>query len=187
MPWDNDDRGKFQNDLINQRLTWLGTFEGLLFVANHYAEHPYLLPLVGFVIAVSVGVGIHSANCEITKLRAQAFSGPVNLLMPGTTIPIVIAFAWAVIFLENFKREGSMATSIVLAAVTALLAVGTWFLKIFLYERYEFKETIVGQPIGAYVMIRLDRLTGRVHGFNWAGWVKIQPHSGYPGTEKPEG
>ncbi len=81
-----------------------------------------------------------------------------------------------------------MATSIVLAAVTALLAVGTWFLKIFLYERYEFKETIAGQPIGnPYVMIRLDRLTGKVHAFNLAGWVLVKPHSGYPGTEKPEG
>jgi len=35
-------------------------------------------------------------------------------------------------------------------------------------------------------MMRLDRLTGAVHAFNWAGWVKIKPHSGYPGTETPE-
>jgi hypothetical protein len=104
MPWDDDDRGKFQNDLINQRLTWLGTFEGLLFVANHYTEHPYLLPLVGFVIAVSGIVGIHSANSKLTELGKQAYPGRlVNLLMPGTTIPIAIALAWAVIFLENFK------------------------------------------------------------------------------------
>jgi len=31
-----DKAGKEQNDFINQRLTWLGTFEGLLFVADHY-------------------------------------------------------------------------------------------------------------------------------------------------------
>ncbi len=103
MPWDDDDKGKFQNDLINQRLTWLGTFEGLLFVANHYAEHPYLLPLVGFVIAVSVSAGTHSANQKLTELDAQAYKGPLNLLMPGTAIPIVIAVAWVLIFLENFK------------------------------------------------------------------------------------
>ena len=36
MTWDTDDGAKYENDLINQRLTWLGTFEGLLFVANHY-------------------------------------------------------------------------------------------------------------------------------------------------------
>ncbi|SRR5713101_2202895 len=104
MPWDDDDRGKFQNDLINQRLTWLGTFEGLLFVANHYTEHPYLLPIVGLVIAVSGIVGIHSANQELDRLGRQAYPGRLlNYLMPGTTIPIAIAFAWAVIFLENFK------------------------------------------------------------------------------------
>lgn len=103
MTSDTHDITKYQNDLINQRLTWLGTFEGLLFVANHYSEHPYLLPGVGFIIAVSVIVGIHSANQELTKLKAQAYLGPLNLLMPGTTIPIVIAAAWAFIFLENFK------------------------------------------------------------------------------------
>lgn len=103
MPWDRDDHTKFQNDLINQRLTWLGTFEGLLFVANHYGDHPYLLPFVGFVIAVSAIVGIRSANLELTILGKQAFSGPLNYLMPGTTIPYAIAVAWLVILLENFK------------------------------------------------------------------------------------
>jgi hypothetical protein len=53
MAWPDVDRVKHENDLINQRLTWLGTFEGLLFVANHYAEHRYLLPIVGLLIAVS--------------------------------------------------------------------------------------------------------------------------------------
>lgn len=57
MVWDNDDRSKIENDLINQRLTWLGTFEGLLFVANSYGTHPYLIPLVGIAIALSVGRG----------------------------------------------------------------------------------------------------------------------------------
>ncbi|HWZ97267.1 MAG TPA: hypothetical protein VN025_05855 [Candidatus Dormibacteraeota bacterium] len=104
MPWDTDDKMKYQNDLINQRLTWLGTFEGLLFVANHYTDHPYLLPFVGFVIAVSGIVGIRSANQELDKLDRQAFPGQlINHLMPGTIIPLAIAFAWSVIFFENFK------------------------------------------------------------------------------------
>jgi len=43
------------------------------------------------------------------------------------------------------------------------------------------------RPIkGPYVMIRLDRLTGAVRAFNWAGWVKVKPQSGYPGTETPK-
>jgi hypothetical protein len=46
-------------------------------------------------------------------------------------------------------------------------------------------DKIGGEKIGnPYVMIRLDRLTGAVDAFNWAGWVRIKPHSGYPGTEK---
>lgn len=103
MPWDDVDREKHENQLINQRLTWLGTFEGLLFVANHYAEHRYLLPLVGLAIAVSVMVGTHHANSILTKLNAQAYKGPRYYLMPGTAIPVTIAVAWLVIFLENFK------------------------------------------------------------------------------------
>jgi len=59
---ETDDKNKFENDLIHQRLTWLGTFEGLLFVANHYADHPYLLPALGLAIALSVDLGIREAN-----------------------------------------------------------------------------------------------------------------------------
>ena len=47
------------------------------------------------------------------------------------------------------------------------------------------EEVIVAINVRPYVMIRLDRLTGAVDAFNWAGWVRIKPHSGYPGSEKP--
>jgi hypothetical protein len=105
MNWDKDrEKIRYQNGLLHQRLTWLGTFEGLLFVANGYSTHPYLLPLVGLVLAVSVNRGISSVNHELSKLDAQAYKDWRNLLMPGTVIPKVIAVAWAVLFLENFKR-----------------------------------------------------------------------------------
>ncbi len=104
MVWDTEKYTKYQNDLINHRLTWLGTFEGLLFVANHYTTHPYLLPIVGLAFAISVDVGIRSANRELTKLKAQAFRGWINYLMPGTAIPKIIGIAWIILFLENFKQ-----------------------------------------------------------------------------------
>jgi len=61
---DDHDVAKYENDLIHQRLTWLGTFEGLLFVANSYGKHRYLLPIVGFAIAFRlIGVSAHPIAC----------------------------------------------------------------------------------------------------------------------------
>jgi hypothetical protein len=63
---EKNESGKAQNDFINQRLTWLGTFEGLLFVANQYSTNSrllmFLLPVVGFLFAISVWVGTYAAN-----------------------------------------------------------------------------------------------------------------------------
>jgi hypothetical protein len=79
-----------------------------------------------------------------------------------------------------------MATSIVVASLTAFWGLVVWFVKLMLLERYQFMDKIADKPIsGPYLMIRLDRLTGKVDAFNWAGWVRIKPHSGYPGTETP--
>jgi hypothetical protein len=97
-----DKAGKEQNDFINQRLAWLGTFEGLLFVADHYGAHPcWLLPSVGAAIAISVGIGTCAANRELTKLGRQAFQDSrylkfLKYFMPGTAIPAIIAVAWLV-------------------------------------------------------------------------------------------
>jgi hypothetical protein len=98
-----DKAGKEQNDFINQRLTWLGTFEGLLFVADHYGAHPcWLLPSVGAATAISVGIGTCAANLELTKLKRQAFQDLRHpklrkcliYLMPGTAIPAIFTVAW---------------------------------------------------------------------------------------------
>jgi hypothetical protein len=103
---EKDKAGKEQNDFINQRLTWLGTFEGLLFVADHYGNHPRLLPAVGVAFAVSVGVGTYAANRALTELGRQAFQDsrylkPLTYLMPGTAIPIIIALAWLAVLVER--------------------------------------------------------------------------------------
>jgi len=78
-----------------------------------------------------------------------------------------------------------MTTSIVVASVTALGGLVVWFVKLILLERYQFMDKLGGEPRPA----RNDSLgspNGAVHAFNWAGWVKVKPHSGYPGTETPE-
>jgi hypothetical protein len=36
---EKDEKGRHQNDFINRRLTWLGTFSSLLFVANSYGKY----------------------------------------------------------------------------------------------------------------------------------------------------
>lgn len=73
----------------------------------------------------------------------------------------------------------------VLALVPLVVPSMVWLLKLWLIERYTF---LYGDQrlTGPYVMVRLDKLTGRVHGFNWAGWVQVKPHSGYPGTATPQ-
>jgi len=80
-----------------------------------------------------------------------------------------------------------MATSLIVASLTAFWGLVVWFVKLILLERYQFMDKIGGEPIkNPCVLIRLDRLTGAVHAFNRAEWVRIKPHSGYPGTETPE-
>jgi hypothetical protein len=71
--------------------------------------------------------------------------------------------------------------------LTLLVPIAIWYFKLRTIERYVFiygeADTLKSNP---YVIVRLDKLTGEVHGMNWAGWVKIKPHSGYLGSEKPE-
>ena len=76
---------------------------------------------------------------------------------------------------------------VVLAVIPLLIPSIVWFLKLWLVERYVFIYGEEGKlQANPYVIVRLDKLTGEVHGLNWAGWVKIKPHSGYPGTETPK-
>jgi hypothetical protein len=109
---EKDKAGKEQNDFINQRLTWLGTFEGLLFAADHFGNNsrwlPIVLPVVGLAFAFSVGVGTYAANRALKGLKRQAFQNDPWYLkhvlvyfMPGTAIPIIIALAWLFLLIER--------------------------------------------------------------------------------------
>jgi hypothetical protein len=77
-------------------------------------------------------------------------------------------------------------TAIIIALLTAFGGLVVWFVKLIFLERYQFMDKIGDEPVkNPYVMIRLDRLTGAIDAFNWAGWVRVAPHSGYQGTETP--
>ena len=79
----------------------------------------------------------------------------------------------------------TFAQYLILALVPLTLPSLVWLFKLWLVERYVY---IYGEEKikGPYVMVRLDKLTGAVHGFNWAGWIQVKPHSGYPGTDTPQ-
>ena len=81
----------------------------------------------------------------------------------------------------------TFAQTLVIALVPLTVPSLVWVFKLLVMERYVFiygkEDTLKANP---YVIVRLDKLSGKVHGFNWAGWVQVKPHSGYPGTKTPE-
>ena len=107
-----DKAGKEQNDFINQRLTWLGTFGGLLFVADHYGAKPRpLLPIVGAAVAISIWIGTYAANRELDELGRQAFQDSPHLknlkyMMPGVAIPAIFTVAWLVLLVDRVWHHG---------------------------------------------------------------------------------
>src|SRR5205823_760429 len=63
------DRIKYENELINQRLTWLGTFQGLLLAALAFAWGKSsataivcVICVVGAIVALSTWVATFRAN-----------------------------------------------------------------------------------------------------------------------------
>jgi hypothetical protein len=99
-----DEAGKYQNDLIHQRLAWLGTFESVLVGLNHFVASRWLIPAVGLALALSIWVGTYAANRALTDLKAQAFGDWRDYLMPGTAIPTIIGAAWIVVLSKNLFR-----------------------------------------------------------------------------------
>lgn len=100
---EKDEKGKHQNDFINQRLTWLGTFSALLFVANGFGKYPVLIPAVGFGIAMSVWAGTSAANAALDKLERNV-TGWRRPFMPGTFIPPLFGVAWLALILQNLCK-----------------------------------------------------------------------------------
>ena len=101
---EKDEKAKHQNDFISQRLTWLGTFSSLLFIANGFGKYPVLIPIVGFGIAMSIWAGTSAANAELNKLGRNV-TGWRKPLMPGAFIPPLFGFAWLAIIVLHFTSK----------------------------------------------------------------------------------
>ncbi len=101
---ENDEKGKQQNEFINQRLTWLGTFSSLLFVANGFGSHPILIPVLGLGISLSVWAGTTAANKSLDEIRRNV-TGWRKPLMPGAFIPFLFSAAWLVVVIEAIHSK----------------------------------------------------------------------------------
>ena len=124
------DRIKYENELINQRLTWLGTFQGLLLAALAFAWGKSsataivcVICVVGAIVALSTWVATFRANKAISLFSAhwdsikpkeysgvgvegvRSRSGYFWWLMPGYALPWLFFLAWLVIgFIHTQSR-----------------------------------------------------------------------------------
>jgi hypothetical protein len=69
----NFEHAKFENELINQWLTWFGTLQGLLFATLALAWTASNLVVVivcilGVSVALSIGIATHRANVRLDQL-----------------------------------------------------------------------------------------------------------------------
>lgn len=98
---------KNENELINQRLSWLIQINCwlLLIVAINVRLLP-IIWIVGLLTALSVGVGTYRANRAIRQLQEtediEVVSGSKGFyyLMPGLAFPVIYGIMWAAIFLK---------------------------------------------------------------------------------------
>ncbi|MBI4242812.1 MAG: hypothetical protein HY606_01875 [Planctomycetes bacterium] len=114
---------KHENELINHRLAWLGTFQGLLFAALAFAWNNAdgsfllcILCLLGIFISISVGLSTIGANTAINyleqewdKIKPSDYKG-IDIVgmrnrqcclwrfMPGYFIPWIFVGAWILLF-----------------------------------------------------------------------------------------
>jgi hypothetical protein len=118
---------KYSNDILNHRLTWLGTFQGLLLAALAFAwkdafRMAYVLCFLGFFVAVSIGIGTyranqaieelerkydgltHKQNSELATIGLRSRTGWTWWLMPGYFVPWLFAVGWLAITAMTFFR-----------------------------------------------------------------------------------
>jgi hypothetical protein len=123
------DHIKFENDLIHQRMTWSGTFEGLLLAVVSFAwdksdAKPLLIVicLVAIAVTVSFGYAIHRANMATARAAARwdaigparyrgldvegfrSEARPFGWLMPGRFVPLLLTVTWIVILVLVIRK-----------------------------------------------------------------------------------
>ena len=120
---------KAENEFINHRLTWLGTFQGLLLAALAFAWDKdgtwwivIILCLVGMAVALSTWVATLRANEAIEKVNKRwdeimpanyaglgveiikGHEGKWQKLMPGKFLPLIFFIAWVAIGIVHLTR-----------------------------------------------------------------------------------
>lgn len=123
------DRIKLENDLIHQRMTWSGTFEGLLLAIISFTwDKPHAKPLliviclVALAITASFGYAIRRANVGLDRAskRWDAIKPPqydgldvegvrssepaFGWLMPGRFVPMLLTAMWTAILLLVMQK-----------------------------------------------------------------------------------
>lgn len=118
------DKIKHENELVNNRLTWLGTFEGFLFASLSFAADKnnmiaISICITGMLIAISIGNSTRGANKAIQLLELEfdkqikapeipkilyigysARKGHFWWLNPGAFVPWVLAGVWFFLLIQ---------------------------------------------------------------------------------------
>ena len=120
---------KAENEFIHHRLTWLGTFQGLLFAALAFAWGKddtwwiiIILCFVGLTVALSTWVATLRANKAIESVNkwwdinkpsdylglgvelVKGHEGKWQILMPGKFLPFIFFVVWIAIGLVHLTR-----------------------------------------------------------------------------------
>lgn len=118
-----------ENDLINQRITWFGTLQGLLFAALAFAWGKantsilfFLLAILGILLSASTYYAVQSSLKAIKTLRewwdnnkSADYVGPdiigrrpdsrsIPFLRPYVVFPTSFLIAWATILIWQIWR-----------------------------------------------------------------------------------
>lgn len=120
---------RFENELINHRLTWMATLNGLLFTGLGFAWGKsdargliFVFAFLGIAVSFLSGVGLFAANRAFRKLydwwqdnKPSEYKGPDVIgippmykgfgswLTPWTLLPICFLFGWIAILIINVK------------------------------------------------------------------------------------
>lgn len=88
---------KHENELANQRLTWMFTLQGLLFAAASYLWKDCILPVmvfgfVGIISCISIGYFLYRGHKAIKNLLeiGSGYKKFLKSLPPGTVFPPLI-------------------------------------------------------------------------------------------------
>lgn len=116
-----------ENTLLNHRMTWMGTLQGLLVAAVGFLwkidNHLILLICIfGFCSSASIGISFNSAlraissllqDWEKRKSKDPDYDGPrvigspgtrpiISKLQPWTCLPWLLALMWILLAIANF-------------------------------------------------------------------------------------